>query len=80
MENKDRCLNLDLLSVVGKSFDRINMTEWIWQKFLYMIEKITPTNMNDWTWPIKYDNDEHEQLNMTESKKNQNHNIMMTNL
>ena len=58
----------------GKSFDRINMT-----KNLYMTEKITPRNMNDGIWPKKYDNDEHERLNMTESK-NQNHIIKTTNL
>ena len=43
-----------------QSFDRINMTEWIWPKNVYLTEKITPTNMNVRTWPIKYDNDEHE--------------------
>ena len=37
-----------------KSFDRINMTEWLWPKNLYMTERITPTNMNDGTWPKKY--------------------------
>ena len=30
----------------GKSFDRFNMTEWIWPKNLNMTEKITPTNIN----------------------------------
>ena len=30
----------------GKSFDRIDMTEWIWTKNLKMTEKITPTNIN----------------------------------
>ena len=52
-----------------QSFDQINMTEWVWPKNLYMTEKITPTNMDDGTWPKKYDNDEHERLSMTESKK-----------
>ena len=49
----------NLLFVEGKSFDRINMAEWIWPKNLYMTEKITPTNMNDGIWPIMYDSDKH---------------------
>ena len=51
-----------------QSFDKINMTEWIWPKNVYLTEKITPTNMNVGTWPKKYDNNEHERLNMTEIK------------
>ena len=49
----------------GKSFDQINMTEWIWPKNLKMNEKITPTNINllnmtkiVWqcrTWTVEYD-------------------------
>ena len=57
----------------GKSFDRINMTKWIWPKNLYMTEMITPTNMNDGIWPKKYDNDEHDWLNMTEIKKSKSY-------
>ena len=44
-----------------------------------MTERITPTNMNDGTWPKKYDNDKHERLNVIKSK-NQNHIIKTTNL
>ena len=43
-------------------FDWINMTKnW----FEYDRKKITPTNMNDGTWPKDYTN-EHERLNMIE--------------
>ena len=38
-----------------------------------MTERITPTNMNEGTWPKKYDNDEHERLNVTESKKSKSY-------
>ena len=35
-----------------QSFDRINMTKWMWPKNLCRTEKITPTNMSDGSWPI----------------------------
>ena len=51
--------------IEGKSFDRFNMTEWIWPKNLNMTEKITPTNINllnmteiVWqrlSWAVEYD-------------------------
>ena len=43
-------------------FDRINMTQ---NRLEYDRKIITPTNMNDGTWPKDY-TDEHERLNMTE--------------
>ena len=43
-------------------FDQINMTE---NQLEYDPKIITPTNMNDGTWPKDYTG-EHERLNMTE--------------
>ena len=56
---------IDHTQIEGKSFDRFNMTEWIWPKNLNMTEKITPTNINllnmteiVWqrlSWAVEYD-------------------------